>query len=325
MSTSDARMSAQSILRVAPPVLPVALPKPSPVGTDQEWGDGEWEMVRRFTDANGQVDVVGMRRERDRLEKKLGPRIKEIENLEAMQRTLKRFVKILEAYTLGEHDKPLPLLHMRSRLRPEYFVHMDKKEQQEPAPIERFKQAHWFDFRRLPTARADEMIAFGKELTEAGLVRLPFDVCVFVFPYVCPDGSKVASACLLRQDADKIVAEGVIHMEAQGRPLGLYGRDEPPNDPIFFAMAVLSSRAIVHRRHSVASDVEVDGGYRGDSYVQVVLRDYARGAGDPRGHASPRLHWRRGHIRRLGNRTTWVRASLVGKSENGVIVHDYVR
>lgn len=41
-------------------------------------------------------------------------------------------------------------------------------------------------------------------------------------------------------------------------------------------------------------------------------------------HASPRLHWRRGHERRLGeDRKTFVHACLVGVAENGFIHKDY--
>jgi hypothetical protein len=42
-------------------------------------------------------------------------------------------------------------------------------------------------------------------------------------------------------------------------------------------------------------------------------------------HASPRQHWRRGHVRRLpsGN-TTWVSSCVVGDPTNGVIVKDYL-
>lgn len=41
-------------------------------------------------------------------------------------------------------------------------------------------------------------------------------------------------------------------------------------------------------------------------------------------HASPRLHLRRGHIRRLPNGTrTWVRHCLVGDKSKGLALHDY--
>lgn len=41
-------------------------------------------------------------------------------------------------------------------------------------------------------------------------------------------------------------------------------------------------------------------------------------------HASPKMHLRRGHIRRLDeNRRIWVNACIVGKAENGIAVKDY--
>lgn len=41
-------------------------------------------------------------------------------------------------------------------------------------------------------------------------------------------------------------------------------------------------------------------------------------------HASPRLHDRRGHLRRLRNgKNVWVRACKVGSAANGTVFHDY--
>lgn len=41
-------------------------------------------------------------------------------------------------------------------------------------------------------------------------------------------------------------------------------------------------------------------------------------------HASPRLHDRRGHLRRLRNgKNVWVKACKVGKAELGAVFHDY--
>lgn len=41
------------------------------------------------------------------------------------------------------------------------------------------------------------------------------------------------------------------------------------------------------------------------------------------GHASPRVHLRRGHIRRLPDRTVWVNAAVVGDKRKGFIHKDY--
>lgn len=40
-------------------------------------------------------------------------------------------------------------------------------------------------------------------------------------------------------------------------------------------------------------------------------------------HASPRVHLRRGHIRRLPNKVIWVNSSVVGNRKSGIIEKDY--
>lgn len=40
-------------------------------------------------------------------------------------------------------------------------------------------------------------------------------------------------------------------------------------------------------------------------------------------HASPRVHLRRGHIRRLPNKNVWVNAAVVGNRKMGVVMKDY--
>jgi hypothetical protein len=55
--------------------------------------------------------------------------------------------------------------------------------------------------------------------------------------------------------------------------------------------------------------------------VDRVRRDTERLGGS---HASPRLHWRRGHKRHLPDgKTTWVRPCLVGDPFAGTVSHDY--
>lgn len=42
------------------------------------------------------------------------------------------------------------------------------------------------------------------------------------------------------------------------------------------------------------------------------------------GHASPRMHLRRGHLRRLENKTIWIRHTMVNAgSKLGAVVKDY--
>jgi hypothetical protein len=58
--------------------------------------------------------------------------------------------------------------------------------------------------------------------------------------------------------------------------------------------------------------------------IKVGEKTYAASGKETGTHASPRLHWRRGHIRRLpSGQITNVRPCLVGDAESGLIVHDH--
>lgn len=52
--------------------------------------------------------------------------------------------------------------------------------------------------------------------------------------------------------------------------------------------------------------------------------EHSNSAETPGGtHASPRIHLRRGHIRRLPNKIVWVNASVVGNRKAGMVLKDY--
>lgn len=57
----------------------------------------------------------------------------------------------------------------------------------------------------------------------------------------------------------------------------------------------------------------------------LVLSGGGGSKGAPNGgtHASPRVHLRRGHIRRLPGKTVWVQACVVGDKSRGVVSKDY--
>lgn len=60
------------------------------------------------------------------------------------------------------------------------------------------------------------------------------------------------------------------------------------------------------------------------SYWTLILSQASEKAESKGGtHASPRVHLRRGHIRRLGGKHIWVRACAVGNKKLGVIHKDY--
>lgn len=61
-----------------------------------------------------------------------------------------------------------------------------------------------------------------------------------------------------------------------------------------------------------------------DHHVIRVPAGSNLGGGDDETHASPRLHWRRGHVRNLsGGGLTRVRPHLVGDASRGFVSHDY--
>lgn len=58
--------------------------------------------------------------------------------------------------------------------------------------------------------------------------------------------------------------------------------------------------------------------------VSLVLPGATHKSGDRIGtHGSPRMHWRRGHFRRLDDRIIPVSPCIVGTAGNGVITHEY--
>lgn len=284
------------------------------------------DILIRNTDANGKLNEAAVRRELHSAMRSVGKRRNDIEReekkLSAMHSALSRMIEIARHASFAPHEKPIKALYMRSKLKAEFFIALGGSNGT-PPPIREYREAMWFDFRKLPVKSDGEMVEFGRELVEEGIVRLPFPTTVFAFPHISPTGEEIAALILAEQNDRKIALRSMMFFGI-GKPVAIYGGDHTPSPSIYYALAVLSSKASATARKSVETEEDVDDFYRGDSYMEVVLRLPVNGTRDVRGgHASPRLHWRRGHIRRLGDRTTWVRASLVGKSENGVIVHDY--
>jgi hypothetical protein len=96
------------------------------------------------------------------------------------------------------------------------------------------------------------------------------------------------------------------------------------------ALAALSSKGPHIRTQPAPEKLNKQRAKKGKlpifEYHIVEIPRWARERAEAQGgtHASPRLHWRRGHVRRLaGERRTLVRAALVGVAENGFINKDY--
>lgn len=96
------------------------------------------------------------------------------------------------------------------------------------------------------------------------------------------------------------------------------------------ALAALSSRGPLIRTQPAPEKLNRQRAKKGKppifEYRIVEIPAWAVAKAESQGgtHASPRLHWRRGHERRLGNgRKTFVHAHLVGSADNGFIHKDY--
>ena len=61
------------------------------------------------------------------------------------------------------------------------------------------------------------------------------------------------------------------------------------------------------------------------TYKVLTLKPSKRSSGEGLGgtHASPRVHLRRGHIRRLPDKRIWVNGCVVGDKSKGMVVKDY--
>ena len=110
------------------------------------------------------------------------------------------------------------------------------------------------------------------------------------------------------------------------------------NDTRDEGMAVIQACAVLNCQNIATTDIEAPaklnkariakGKEPFFSYKVLALaadRAMPSGAGTGSGaHASPRLHLRRGHLRRLPDKTVWVRAAMVGAaSETGIVSKDY--
>lgn len=278
------------------------------------------ELYSKF--ALGLISLDDIKKEAATLENK------QFENgikLGSAQRYLERLNKLVD---LCQGDTAMPFSSKQTILKMRSLVRADFVEQQylDKEIVARFKSCIWFDFRNLAATSNREMADFGRELIAEGIAQLPFPECVFVFPFASVNGDKAHAAFYLVQEDRKISCRGIFFFP-EGKPIGLTGFAEAGYDAIHYAIAVLGSRSSQQIARSIETGQVMSGAgkqHRGPHYVEVTIApNLNTSTGSGKSHASPRLHWRRGHIRRYPNKTTWIEAMLVGKSDNGVVVHDY--
>lgn len=194
-------------------------------------------------------------------------------------------------------------------------------------------QVPWFDFRKMPTADVEQMATFGVELIKAGILKPPFSEVAFVVSETSAAEGLYIQIAKLHQMENWVHVGTIANVYRNGRPF-ITGRGDgktyplSDNSEIFYFLAAMSSRQARVQSVDISSGKprELRSANDLDVYREVTIRPFSNSHGDgTHTHASPRLHWRRGHIRHLGDeKKTWVRPCLVGDGEHGTIIHDYV-
>jgi hypothetical protein len=293
------------------------------VPSQEEW-DAYLNKIRKMasmTPEERRREEARLRLELTRIE---GDRAKlkdERDRVDQFMAALERLVAIYETAQFRSHlDGSEPILGLRRGLR-----NADTFRPGEQAVLNAMLNTMWFDFRAFADHWSPDMVDFGKELAAEGLLKLPFPTCVFVLPYVSDTAGRLTIMVLLRQAGNKIIEAAEASRPQVGKTIFARAKDITARDEVFFLLSAMASRAArvatkliapLRASHGADTDPRI-------IYTEISIDPSARAEAAGGTHASPRLHWRRGHIRRLGNRTTWIRATLVGDAGRGIVVHDY--
>lgn len=241
-----------------------------------------------------------------------------------------RFVQAVDGSSLKLHSGNRPLKTVQKMVKRGYAMSWTKEVGGAADALNKMLALHWFDFRSFTDLINRDMVEFGRELVAEGILRLPYDECVFLLPQRSKDGEDFLLALHLRQNGNAVATErcSIIYKQGKAWTLQISAQDLFEDDDIFFLLAAMSSNSATARERPVNSleKPHKDGSFRGDTYTEVAIRRSSPSSCISGGgmHASPRLHWRRGHIRSLGDaRRTWVRATLVGDAGLGTVIHDY--
>lgn len=204
---------------------------------------------------------------------------------------------------------------------------------------------------------ADALYAFGKQMFYRSVIALPADRFAFEvdIPGVNGQSQGLSLVAVWERGDDGIIGE--IYVLPSGSPVHLgrahikYGgfedhvrfsdhlsEEELPKARHWFALAgkyLAFGLAALVSQDVEASPIAPDRGanIRRQAAGKPPLLEYrviklraareapAIGLGGT--HAPPRLHFRRGHFRKLGEKTVPVAPCLVGSKERGLIIKDY--
>lgn len=197
----------------------------------------------------------------------------------------------------------------------------------------------------------------GNELIEQRSLRLPFSEVVLEFSDDIPQStSRIILLCREIQDIIAVVpfikyhktgwVGGLDYMlklyqyvdrQSEWLAASAYGRIDAPDllrgNQLIISDIMTATIAMIGISGTIFEDVEVPPQLakarekRGKvplfSY-QIVRLAGNRSRNDLGGtHASPALHWRRGHFRRIGAKLVPVAPCLVGSAENGIVEKSY--
>jgi hypothetical protein len=192
----------------------------------------------------------------------------------------------------------------------------------------------------------DYLSDFGKDLFSAGIVSLPHERVYFEI------GIKIAGQdmiCAMWGGEDNPAVWFYLSQNygVSWAPCGAINRNtaEPDTEweeekrivgitrslgDIFYAcIALLASTSVIVSDEIVSASTNrkrIESGKVPLYSHRVVTINHTtvRGQGTGGTHAPPRLHWRRGHVRRYASgREVWIAPTLVGCADRGIVTHDY--
>lgn len=183
--------------------------------------------------------------------------------------------------------------------------------------------------------------ATATQLWNAGAMRLPFDVCWFEFSYA----SEGLTLCVLAQTRGATTRAYPVWWDngtwsvwgtfyEYDAPGWRFSQEGSPREEeihvLLCGLCLMSTAAydatIVPAPQKLNAARQKKGKPPLYEHTVVTLKPWAtKGRSDhSRAHASPRLHWRRGHVRRLTSGAfTSVGPCLVGLADRGFVSKDY--
>lgn len=222
----------------------------------------------------------------------------------------------------------------------------------EPRPKEHFLSLHRlimgaakFDIRSLLAEDLAPNAAFSRELEAEGLLHLPFPQCWFEWDI--EPGHTIAGIGCDDTETGRILFSSLVRVQGNGWSNWDYIERALPdhNDALTehvemvcrAALVILNSRSAekteIHPSAQINRQRERGAAPPLFSHTVVEIRGIVLGrSGEITGrtHRSPRMHWRRGHLRHFRNaegevyRITPIAPMLIGSDKLGKIEHDYM-